>query len=499
MSSPARRPLIISSKPRSKPWNYQGGSEQEKPTSSQPYCTVCVQPDEDIDQVVRRQIEQEVKMIRSRPSVAYKRHSPQQWSQELVLDDVRREEGGQRERLRELRREYKEIETKYKSKIIEDLAGLYYESKEDRNQRKLIKSRTVRRTEEVRVDVHQESSNLRTVSKGKKSERQLTRMQSMERSEDSSIGQSITITVTRSSKKNGGQVKDNHNNKTETVNTPKSRKTVTSDATSDDDTLNGTLEIDEEEVKPKDTNGDIEKVKEENRLLRRKLKKQRNMKTEVERLTEETKEFRQNIQVLKSEIASKTDENAKLMQSKAALIRQNSINEIPERDVPLRDRLVQTSQTQKSSSVELDPFTEVIIDDLKKEIRSLKEDVEVRDLKLEEKNLKMESMARDNVDLSKNLSAVINKSKEGVKNFEESFQAKEDKMLAKIKSLKDEMVELKLKAGQEDFNGTEVDGLKAEIERLKKLLEQGTEQNITLESYVNFLKQSYNATFGPIN
>ena len=74
MSSPARRPLIISSKPRSnsKPWNYQGssnskGSGQEKPStiSSQPYCTVCVHPDEDIDEAVRRQIEQEVKMIRS--------------------------------------------------------------------------------------------------------------------------------------------------------------------------------------------------------------------------------------------------------------------------------------------------------------------------------------------------------------------------------------------------------------------------------------------------
>ena len=86
MSSPARRPLIISSKPRSnsKPWNYQGssqekpisissnskpwnyqGSSQEKAISSQPYCTVCVQPDEDIDEAVRRQIEQEVKMIRS--------------------------------------------------------------------------------------------------------------------------------------------------------------------------------------------------------------------------------------------------------------------------------------------------------------------------------------------------------------------------------------------------------------------------------------------------
>ena len=71
-------------------------------------------------------------------------------------------------------------------------------------------------------------------------------------------------------------------------------------------------------------------------------------------------------------------------------------------------------------------------------------------------------------------------------------------MAAKIKSLKDEMVNLKLKAGEENFSGTEVELLKGEVERLKKLLEQGNETNLTLESYVNFLKQSYNATFGPI-
>ena len=440
----------------------------------------------------------QVTMIKSRPSVAYKRHSPRQWSQELVLDDVRREEGGQRQRLRELRREYKQIEAKYKSKIIEDLAGLYYESKEERSDKKLIKSRRLRRTEEVRVDVHediivhQETSN--QIGKG---DRQLAIRKSEERSEDSSLGQSITITVTRSSIKNAGQANDNPS-KREIKGARKVTPLSNTGASSDDDTLNGTLEIDEEEeVNVRDA--DIEKVKEENRLLRRKLKKQRNMRQEVERLTEEANDFRENINALKNEIAIKAEENVRLKQSKGPFVRQDSINEIPERDVPLRDRLVQTSQVQKSSSVELDPFTEVIIDDLKKEIRSLKEDVEVRDLKLKEKNLKMESMARDNVDLSKNLSAVINKSKEGVKSFEESFQAKEDKMLAKIKSLKDEMFELKLKTGEENSGGTEVEMLKAEIEKLKKLLEQGNETNITLESYVNFLKQSYNATFGPIN
>ena len=438
-------------------------------------------------------------MIKSRPSVAYKRHSPRQWSQELVLDDVRREEGGQRQRLRELRREYKQIEAKYKSKIIEDLAGLYYESKEERSDKKLIKSRRLRRTEEVRVDVHEDIIvHQETSNQIGKSDRQLAIRKSEERSEDSSLGQSITITVTRSSKKNAGQAKDNPN-KREIKGARKVTPLSNTGASSDDDTLNGTLEIDEEEEEVKARDADIEKVKEENRLLRRKLKKQRNMRQEVERLTEEANAFRENINALKNEIAIKGEENVKLKQSKCPLVRQDSINEIPERDVPLRDRLVQTSQVQKSSSIELDPFTEVIIDDLKKEIRSLKEDVEVRDLKLKEKNLKMESMARDNVDLSKNLSAVINKSKEGVKSFEESFQAKEDKMLAKIKSLKDEMFELKLKTGEENSGRTEVEILKAEIEKLKRLLEQGNETNITLESYVNFLKQSYNATFGPTN
>ena len=325
-------------------------------------------------------------MIKSRPSVAYKRHSPRQWSQELVLDDVRREEGGQRQRLRELRREYKQIEAKYKSKIIEDLAGLYYESKEERSDKKLIKSRRLRRTEEVRVDVHEDIIvHQETSNQIGKSDRQLAIRKSEERSEDSSLGQSITITVTRSSKKNAGQANDNPN-KREIKGARKVTPLSNTGASSDDDTLNGTLEIDEEEEEVKARDADIEKVKEENRLLRRKLKKQRNMRQEVERLTEEANGFRENINALKNEIAIKVEENVRLKQSKGTLVRQDSINEIPERDVPLRDRLVQTSQVQKSSSVELDPFTEVIIDDLKKEIRSLKEDVEVRDLKLKEKN-----------------------------------------------------------------------------------------------------------------
>merc|ERR1712083_338085 len=111
-----------------------------------------------------------------------------------------------------------------------DLAGLYFESKEEKKDRKVIKSRTVRRTEEVRVDVHQEISNQR-VSERRRSE---------DRSEDSSLGQSITITVTRSSKKNGGRIKDKQNKMIETDDKLKSGNTErNTDATSDDDTLNG--------------------------------------------------------------------------------------------------------------------------------------------------------------------------------------------------------------------------------------------------------------------
>ena len=196
-------------------------------------------------------------MIKSRPSVAYKRHSPRQWSQELVLEDVRREEGGQRQKLRELRREYKQIEAKYKSKIIEDLAGLYYESKEERSDKKLIKSRRLRRTEEVRVDVHEDIIvHKETSNRIGKSDRQLAIRKSEERSEDSSLGQSITITVTRSSKKNAGQAKDNPD-KREIKGARKVTPLSNTGASSDDDTLNGTLEIDEEEEEVKARDADI--------------------------------------------------------------------------------------------------------------------------------------------------------------------------------------------------------------------------------------------------
>ena len=123
-----------------------------------------------------------------------------------MLDDVRREEGQQRDRLRDLQREYSMIETRYKSRIIEDLAGLYYESKEETSQRKVIQSRSGARQQDVTVDIHtQANKNVskevykasREVSKAsreaskasrERSERQMVRTKPVDQGSDSSLG-----------------------------------------------------------------------------------------------------------------------------------------------------------------------------------------------------------------------------------------------------------------------------------------------------------------------
>ena len=436
-------------------------------------------------------------------------------SQELVLDDVRRAEGRQRDRLRDLQREYSMIETRYKSRIIEDLAGLYYESKEETSQRKVIQSRSGARQQDVTVDIHtQANKNVskevykasREVSKAsreaskasrERSERQMVRTKPVDQGSDSSLGHSITITVTRSSRRDKERAGKSPGHKVKSHSEVKmlEQESKSIDATSDDDTLNGTLEIDDEMDKP---NNETEKLREENRQLRKKLKRHKNLKNDMERVTVEARELQNEVKVLQTDIATKNVENTLL--KTGTFKSESSINEIPERDTPHRSRQVQTVKDlgQKSSSLELDYFTEVIIDDLKKEIRSLKEDVEIREKRIEEKNFKLETVARDNVELSKSLSSVINKSKEGVKRCEESFQTNENQMLSKIKSMKEEMSELKLKSKNQTSDGSEVDKLKAEIESLRKQLAQGSEQNQTLETYINFLKQSYNSAFGAI-
>ena len=434
-----------------------------------------------------------------------------------MLDDVRREEGQQRDRLRDLQREYSMIETRYKSRIIEDLAGLYYESKEETCQRKVIQSRTGARQQDVTVDIHSNNASKvskevskasREVSKAsrvaskasrERSERQLVRTKPVDQGSDSSLGHSITITVTRSSRRDkekaGKPPGRNVKSHSESKRLEQESKSIDATSVSDDDTLNGTLEIDDEMDKP---NNETEKLREENRQLRKKLKRHKNMKNDMERVTVEARELKNEVKVLQTDIATKKVENTLL--KTGTFKSENSIHEIPERDKPHRSQQVQTIKDlgQKSSSLELDYFTEVIIDDLKKEIRSLKEDVEIREKKIEEKNLKLEAVARDNVELSKSLSSVINKSKEGVKKCEESFQTNENQMLSKMKSMKEEMAELKLKSKNQTFDGSEVDKLKAEIESLRKQLAQGSEQNQTLETYINFLKQSYNSAFGAI-
>merc|ERR1711915_990320 len=95
-SKGGRRPLLVS-KPRGEPWvpppgQYKWRELKNKTKTKEPFCSVCLDNAEnDHEKHIEDELEQEVKLLHSRPSVAYKKHSPRNWSQELALDDVKRE------------------------------------------------------------------------------------------------------------------------------------------------------------------------------------------------------------------------------------------------------------------------------------------------------------------------------------------------------------------------------------------------------------------------
>ena len=87
-SKNGRRPLLVS-KPRTDHWvpppgNYEG-RDQKNNKKKDPFCSVCVDNLNDDKKFIEDEIEKEVKLLHSRPSVAYRKHSPRNWSQELVL------------------------------------------------------------------------------------------------------------------------------------------------------------------------------------------------------------------------------------------------------------------------------------------------------------------------------------------------------------------------------------------------------------------------------
>merc|ERR1712013_826783 len=113
-SKNGRRPLLVS-KPRGDVWipppaNYDR-KEQKNIKKKDPFCSVCVDNNFNEDDAIEEEIEKEVKLMHSRPSVAYRKHSPRNWTQELVLDDVKKESSQQKQKLKDLKKEYDEIES----------------------------------------------------------------------------------------------------------------------------------------------------------------------------------------------------------------------------------------------------------------------------------------------------------------------------------------------------------------------------------------------------
>ena len=95
ISSKKSRPTLLVSKSKTEPWipapgNYKGRDRNNQKTKKEPFCSVCVDETHrnEYDGNFDDEIEQEVKLLQSRPSVAYRKHSPRNWSQELVLGKI---------------------------------------------------------------------------------------------------------------------------------------------------------------------------------------------------------------------------------------------------------------------------------------------------------------------------------------------------------------------------------------------------------------------------
>ena len=57
--------------------------------------------------------------------MAYRKYSPRNWTQELML---RKKPASKGKKLKDFKKKYDEIESKFKSKIIDDLANFYYKT-----------------------------------------------------------------------------------------------------------------------------------------------------------------------------------------------------------------------------------------------------------------------------------------------------------------------------------------------------------------------------------
>ena len=314
----------------------------------------------------------------------------------------------------------------------------------------------------------------------------------VELEEDESLGKSISISISgRSSRKSQHSRKKSDNNvviKKKSIE-DKSAINVSDDDDDECDTLNAVDNIsvhDNLEESNSLLHQENVDIRNQNEDLIKKYKKHKNyvktLKSKLEKSTGETAAFKRDIEKLKVDLGRLLQENTELrLQQSAAsergdrrLQRQDSMFEAPVRDsqdqaTQVEVRTGADKDRSNFSSFEVDYFTEVIIDELKKEIRELKNQV------------------RQAPDSSTGA---------GV-----TFKAKEDTILSQISKMKIASENLKKEASksqEENSNSTEIEKLKIEVESLRKMLIQEQETSATFESYIGLLKASYTNMFGPL-
>ena len=387
----------------------------------------------------------------------------------------------QQKKLEELKKEYEEIEKRCKSKLIDDLAGFDYKESGDRvdvgNRAERSKKKTIK-SRSINIEIL-EDGTVKT-SKILKSRSDPT-PRGCEDDEDS-VAKSITISInSKSSRQSQSDGRRKEGNK-KVGNSAIERIPVTSEEEKEEeeedcDTLNAVdnLSVHEAETSQSLLLEENNSIKNENEALRKKYKKYKTLKGKVAQSNIESDRQKSELRSLKAEMVRLVEENSQLRseishqkQTEKKLTRQHSIYETPVRDVTYQDQAVQASVLTKDiQSFEIDYFTEVIIDELKKEIRELKDKVDT-------------NAGKD----------------------QNNFKVQEKHFLSKLNKMKEDTERMKAAASKSrelTSDSSEVEKLKVEAENLRLLLSQERDTTATFESYLTLLRQSYTAMFGDFN
>ena len=87
---PRRKPVLVSRVRSEPPWRPAGVQNNRAVSqgsrAGDPFCSVCLNENlSEAEVEARREMEREVKLLQSKPSVAYRKHSPSNWSQENMM------------------------------------------------------------------------------------------------------------------------------------------------------------------------------------------------------------------------------------------------------------------------------------------------------------------------------------------------------------------------------------------------------------------------------